>query len=112
MSRSANNPPPESKDTQTGDPGFLVVRIGASAGGISALRQFFSRVTPESGAAFVVILHLSPRHESNLAALLQTQTTLTVTQVNETVALQANHIYVNPPQVLEARRPLHQTRRA
>ena len=44
---------------------FTVVGIGASAGGSQGLLQFFERMPPESGMAFVVILHLSPKHESN-----------------------------------------------
>ena len=75
----------------------LVVGIGASAGGIAALRHFFSRVSADSGLAFVVILHLSPQHESNLAAVLQTHTKIPVTQVNETVRVQPDHVYVIPP---------------
>ena len=87
----------ESGQGHSRDPGFLVVGIGASAGGITALRQFFSRVSADSGMAFVVIQHLSPQHESNLAAVLQTQTKVPVTQVNETLKLEPNHIYVVPP---------------
>ncbi|MBV8773491.1 MAG: hypothetical protein JO166_14355, partial [Deltaproteobacteria bacterium] len=78
-------------------PSFFVVGIGASAGGVSALREFFSHVEPDSKMAFVVIQHLSPRHESNLPALLQSQTTVTVTQVTKEVKVEPNHIYVIPP---------------
>ena len=78
-------------------PGYLVAGIGASAGGINALQQFFNRVTADSGLAYVVVLHLSPQHASNLAAVLQAVAKIPVTQVTETVRLQANHVYVNPP---------------
>jgi two-component system CheB/CheR fusion protein len=91
-----------SSDTQgrrngSGQGGCLVVGIGASAGGIAALRQFFSHVAADSGLTFVVILHLSPQHESNLAALLQAHTKIPVTQVTETVGIQPGHVYVMPP---------------
>lgn len=76
---------------------FLVVGIGASAGGITALRQFFSHVTTDSGIAYVVILHLSSQHESSLAALLQVETKVPVTQVTESVRLEPDHVYVIPP---------------
>jgi two-component system CheB/CheR fusion protein len=76
---------------------LLVVGIGGSAGGITALKQLFSQVRPDSGIAYVVILHLSPQHESNLAQLLQVQTTIPVTQVNETVRVEPDHVYVIPP---------------
>jgi two-component system, chemotaxis family, CheB/CheR fusion protein len=41
-----------------------VVGIGASAGGIEALGRFFDAMQPDSGCAFVVVLHLDPRHEA------------------------------------------------
>jgi len=81
----------------SGQASFLVVGIGGSAGAITALKEFFSHVTPDGGLAFVVILHLSPQHESNLAAVLQTHTRIPVTQVNETMRVQPNHVYVIPP---------------
>jgi two-component system CheB/CheR fusion protein len=76
---------------------FFVVGIGASAGGIAAFREFFSAVPPDIGMAFVVILHISAGHESNLPALIQNQTTLQVSQVTGTVAVEPNHVYVIPP---------------
>ena len=48
-----------------------VIGLGGSAGSISPLQAFFSRMPTDSGLAFVVVLHLSPEHESSLAALLQ-----------------------------------------
>jgi two-component system, chemotaxis family, CheB/CheR fusion protein len=48
-----------------------VVGLGGSAGSIRALQAFFCRMPVDSGLAFVVVLHLSPEHESSLAALLQ-----------------------------------------
>ena len=74
-----------------------VVGIGASAGGIVPLQQFFAYMSPESGLAFVVVMHLSPEHESNLAPILQHKTTMPVTQVTEPVKVQPNHVYVIPP---------------
>jgi two-component system CheB/CheR fusion protein len=74
-----------------------VVGLGASAGGIKALRDFFAQVAPDSGAAYVVILHLSPDHDSKLAEVLQTTASIPVTQVRGTVELEPNHAYVVPP---------------
>jgi two-component system, chemotaxis family, CheB/CheR fusion protein len=76
---------------------FFVVGIGASAGGVDALRQFFRHVPPDCGMAFVVIMHLSAQHESSLPALLQTQTTIPVMQVTKAVKVEPGHIYVIPP---------------
>lgn len=76
---------------------FLIVGIGASAGGIKALKEFFARVPADSKMAYVVILHLSPDHDSQLAAILQTAATIPVTQVSEKIHVEPNHIYVVPP---------------
>jgi hypothetical protein len=37
---------------------FHIVGIGASAGGLEALQQFFSNMPANTGMAFVIILHL------------------------------------------------------
>jgi len=76
---------------------LLVVGMGASAGGIQALSTFFENVPPNSGMAYVVILHLSPDHDSQLASMLQLATPLKVTQVKERTRVEANHVYVVPP---------------
>src|SRR5262245_15887705 len=67
--------------------GFLIVGIGASAGGIQALKDFFENVATDSGMAYVVILHLSPDHDSRLAQVLQVASKIPVTQVTESVAV-------------------------
>jgi PAS domain S-box-containing protein len=77
--------------------GFLIVGLGASAGGIQALREFFERVADDSQIAYVVILHLSPDHDSQLAQILQGVTRLPVIQVTERIKIVPNHIYVVPP---------------
>src|SRR5437899_5081153 len=76
---------------------LFVVGIGASAGGIPSLREFFSHVRDDSGMAYVVVLHLSPQHESNLPEVLQNRTSIPVTQVTEGVKVERNHVYVIPP---------------
>lgn len=76
---------------------LFVVGIGASAGGIQAIRQFFEAVPPDSGLAFVVILHLSPDHDSQLASVLQSSTRIPVTQVSDRVQVEPNHVYVISP---------------
>jgi two-component system CheB/CheR fusion protein len=74
-----------------------VVGIGASAGGLEAVRQFLAHVPAASGLAFVVIIHRAPQHASNLAALLQRSTPMPVTQVTESVGVVPDHVYVIPP---------------
>ncbi len=76
---------------------FPVIGLGASAGGLKALLEFFEQMPSDNGMVFVVIMHLSPKHESNAAAVLQNATRMPVTQVTETVQVQPNHVYVIPP---------------
>ncbi|MBV8357629.1 MAG: chemotaxis protein CheB, partial [Deltaproteobacteria bacterium] len=91
----ANDPEASSQANNKID--SFVVGIGASAGGIGPLREFFSHVNEDSGMAYVVILHLSAEHESSLPELLQSRTKLPVTQVRDPVKVEPNHVYVIPP---------------
>ncbi|AIR91019.1 CheR family methyltransferase [Pseudomonas cremoricolorata] len=76
---------------------FPVVGIGASAGGLGALSTFFKHMPDNTGMAFVVVLHLSPTHESEADRLIQAHTSMKVLQVSESVPIQANHVYVISP---------------
>lgn len=76
---------------------FVVVGLGASAGGIQALREFFTRVPRDSGMAYVVILHMSPEYESKLAEILQVASAIPVKQIRERIKVEPNHVYVIPP---------------
>jgi chemotaxis methyl-accepting protein methylase/signal transduction histidine kinase/PAS domain-containing protein len=76
---------------------FPIVGLGASAGGLQALKQFFIGMPADSGMAFVVILHLSPQHESHAAAVLQETTKMPVMQVDEVIRVAPNTVYVIPP---------------
>jgi two-component system CheB/CheR fusion protein len=76
---------------------FLVIGIGASAGGVEALQAFFRQVPADSNMVYVVILHLSPDYDSQLTEILQRETSLPVTQVTEKVSIEPDHIYVVPP---------------
>jgi two-component system CheB/CheR fusion protein len=76
-----------------------IVAIGASAGGLAALRDFFSEISADSGAAFVVIQHLDPNSTSNLAAILQSATPMAVSEVSLTTTILPNHVYVISPKI-------------
>lgn len=88
---------PVAENNQDLDDRFPVVGIGASAGGLEALRGFFESMPADSGAAFVVVMHLSPEHHSHLAEILQLHTQMAVTQVTERVEIEPDHVYVIPP---------------
>ncbi|HJQ13870.1 MAG TPA: chemotaxis protein CheB [Anaerolineales bacterium] len=76
---------------------ITIVGIGASAGGLKALQQFFEALPGNTGMAYVVITHLHPEHESFLAELLQRYTHMPVQQVTGLVPAERDHVYVIPP---------------
>ena len=80
------------------DKGMLpIVGLGGSAGAIAALQEFFAVMPQDSGMAFVVILHLSPTHESTLAELIQRSTTMSVVVATNGASVKPNSVYVIPP---------------
>ena len=75
----------------------LIVGIGASAGGLKPLKKFFATLPDRTGMAFIVVVHLSPEHKSNLAELLQQETSLPVEQVTKETEIKQDCIYAIPP---------------
>lgn len=76
---------------------LLVVGIGASAGGLEALEQFFASAPKDGGIAYVVVQHLEPRHPSLLAELLGRCTQMPVGSISDGEALEPNRVFVIPP---------------
>lgn len=76
---------------------FPIVGLGASAGGLKALEQFFSNMPPEPGMAFVVIQHMDPAQKCLLPDLLQHKTNMNVYRIEDGMKVQPNCIYVIPP---------------
>jgi two-component system, chemotaxis family, CheB/CheR fusion protein len=74
-----------------------IVGLGASAGGLEALKAFFGAMPPNTGLAFVVVVHLDPTHESLLPELLAKCTPLAVEQAHDRQPLEADHVYIIPP---------------
>jgi len=74
-----------------------IVGVGASAGGIEALKAFFDGLPPTPNMAFVVLIHLSPDHESNLVPILQRHTGLAVEETTDGAVPEANTVTVLPP---------------
>ncbi|MGR8932337.1 MAG: chemotaxis protein CheB, partial [Gammaproteobacteria bacterium] len=74
-----------------------IVGIGASAGGLEALEQFFAAIQAPTGTAFVVIQHLDPTHQGMLPELLQRVTPMRVTQVEDGISVRPDWVYVIPP---------------
>ena len=75
----------------------VIVGIGASAGGLEALEDFFSHVPTASNIAFVVIQHLDLTHKDIMHELLQRTTSMKVTQAQNHIKVKPNCVYVIPP---------------
>lgn len=94
-----NAPLPKKKSRQSTDSGprpSFVVGIGASAGGLEALEQFFKRMPESSGMAFVVVQHLSPDFKSMMAELLSRWTDMPIHIVSDGMPVVANQIFLMP----------------
>jgi two-component system CheB/CheR fusion protein len=74
-----------------------IVGIGASAGGIEALKTFFGSMPSNTGMAFLVVLHLAPDHDSLLAEILRGVAKMPVVQAEDGMDVQAGRIYVISP---------------
>jgi two-component system CheB/CheR fusion protein len=78
------------------NPALSVVGIGASAGGIEAFHRFFEKMPPDSGLAFVVVLHLAAGRKSMLPEILGRWTGMQVTEARDGDAVAADHVLVIP----------------
>ena len=94
--KKAENPVPSENKIPSRSQ-FPIVGIGASAGGLEALEQFFANMPSETGLAFVVIQHLDPTHVGILPELLQRVTAMDVQQASDGLLVKPDSVYVIPP---------------
>ena len=76
---------------------FPIVGVGASAGGLEAFTELLKHLPTDTGMGFVLVQHLDPQHESALTQLLARVTSMPVHEVTDNLRMEANHIYVIPP---------------
>ena len=76
---------------------FLMVALGASAGGLEACETFFDHMPDDTGMSFAVVMHLAPNHSSALAEILGRHTHMTVEQAEDNTTVLPNHVYIIPP---------------
>lgn len=76
---------------------FPIVGLGASAGGLEAIEEFFRAMPADSGMAFVVVMHQAAKHVSLLPELLSKCTSMNVTAIQDRMSVQPNHVYIVPP---------------
>ncbi len=88
---------PKTKTGLSGEVQFPIVGIGASAGGLEALKQFLVKMPADSGMAFVVVQHLDPDHKGMMCELLQHNTLMKVYTVTDRLKVRPNCVYIIPP---------------
>jgi two-component system CheB/CheR fusion protein len=74
-----------------------IVGVGASAGGLESLEQFFSAMPADTGMAFVVVQHLSPDFKSLMDELIARHSEMPVFVAEDGMPVRPNHIYLLPP---------------
>ena len=75
----------------------FIVGIGGSAGALNAYKAFLDALPPRTGMAFVIVSHITPTANSQLAAILSRHTKMPVMVASPAMPIQANHVYVIPP---------------
>jgi two-component system, chemotaxis family, CheB/CheR fusion protein len=91
----AANRPSSSQDYVT--PPFLVVAVGASAGGLEAFSLLLGIMPSEAPLAVVLVQHMSRTHASLLPEILATRTALGVAAATDGVRVESGRVYVIPP---------------
>ena len=87
--------PPNPSQTEE----FVVVGVGASAGGLNSLSKLLDALPADTGMAFVVIQHLDPMHKSMMADLLAGHTAMRVLEAVDGAPIEPDHVYIIPPGV-------------
>ncbi|HEY0067967.1 MAG TPA: chemotaxis protein CheB [Flavisolibacter sp.] len=73
-----------------------IVAIGASAGGLEAIHEFFDNMPSNGNLSFVIIQHLSPDYKSLLVELVSKHTNMKVCEAKHDMEVESNSIYVIP----------------
>lgn len=93
---SVENPPSAMMGSEKPND-FWVVGVGASAGGLEALRTLFANTSSDMGnVTFLVTQHLDPNHDSLLATLINRESVLDVAEAVNGEEPKPNHVYVCP----------------
>jgi two-component system CheB/CheR fusion protein len=82
---------------QNTDKPIHYVGMGASAGGLEAIEEFFKRMPEKSGLAFIVVQHLSPDYKSLMVELLSKKTRIPVHRSVDGMTVEPDNVYMIPP---------------
>lgn len=76
---------------------FRLIGIGASAGGVKAIQEFFVNIADATAHSFVVIQHFPSNHQNRMGSILKKHSNLPVIIVEEAVTIKKGHIYLMSP---------------
>ncbi|MES2328856.1 MAG: CheR family methyltransferase [Bacteroidota bacterium] len=91
---------PQKKTVPNPSDNLYVVGIGASAGGLEAINEFFDNLPENTDFAFVIIQHLSPDYKSLMGELLSKHTSMQVFEAENNTRVQPNCVYLLPSKKL------------
>ena len=97
MSEASQEHRPGGGGLQGANRALPIVGIGASAGGLEALQEFFDALPEDTGAAYVVVQHLSRDFRSLMDELLGRRTSMPVQMAGDGMPLEINQVYLIPP---------------
>ena len=86
----------QSKKAKNHDASFPIVGMGGSAGSYHAFEQFFKHMPASSGIGFIIIMHLDKSHYIDVVATLQPITAMPITEAEDGLKVEPNHIYIIP----------------
>jgi len=92
-------PNPEASENLEGLVPSHIVGIGASAGGLEAIEQFFRNMPDDTGMAFVIVQHLSPDFKSLMSEVMARWTAMPIFTADDRMKVWANRVYLMPPKV-------------
>jgi len=73
-----------------------LIAVGASAGGLEALKSFFEGIPAKDNNSYIVIQHLSPDFKSMMGELLEKSTDLSIEEIEENTEINPGTIYLIP----------------
>lgn len=88
---------PDEGTASTKSTGLIVVGVGASAGGLKALKQLVASLKETDRACFVVAQHVAPTHDSKMVDLISPHTALRCLFLEDRTVPEPNTVYVVPP---------------
>ena len=91
-----SSPEAKPRNTVVSANDHFVVAIGASAGGLEAIQEFFDNMPSNGNLSFIIIQHLSPDYKSLLVELISKHTIMKLREAVHNMPVEKNSVYVIP----------------